>query len=220
MSTPARIPHIRRYQDWLRDSRGLEFTTYRDLWTWSTTDLDAFWQSIWDYFDIQSATPHTAVLAKNVMPGAEWFPGAQLNYARQVMRHVQPAAAAGVPAIVSENEKGQVRELSWPELRRQVASLALHLRDQGVQPGDRVAAYLPNIPETMVAFLACASIGAVWSLCAPDMGRTRCWTASAKSLRRCCWPWTASPMGGATMTVATCWPSCARNCPRCATWCW
>ena len=173
MNTPAltaRVPHIRRYQHWLRDTRGLQFDDYRALWTWSTTDLDAFWQSIWDYFDIQSPTPHSAVLAKNVMPGAVWFPGAQTNYAQQVFRHVQPAHAAGLPAIISENEKGQVRELSWPELKRQVASLALHLKAQGVQPGDRVAAYMPNIPETIVAFLATASIGAVWSVCAPDMG--------------------------------------------------
>lgn len=169
--TPAtRIPRIRHYQNWLRDQRGLSFASYHDLWRWSVTDLDAFWQSVWDYFDVQSPTPHSAVLAKNVMPGAEWFPGAQVNYAQQVLRHVGPAHAAGVPALISENEKGQVRELSWPELGRQVAALALHLKAQGVQPGDRVAAYLPNIPETMVAFLATASIGAVWSICAPDMG--------------------------------------------------
>ncbi len=168
--TPARTSLMQRYQDWLRETRGLSFADYRALWTWSTTDLDAFWQSIWDYFDIQSPTPHNAVLAKNVMPGAVWFPGAQLNYARQVLRHVEPAHAAGQPAIISENEKGQVCELSWPELERQVASLALHLRAQGVQPGDRVAAYMPNIPQTIVAFLATASIGAVWSVCAPDMG--------------------------------------------------
>ena len=170
MSTATRIPQIRRYQNWLRDTRGLSFDSYHDLWRWSTTDLDAFWQSIWDYYQVESPTPHTAVLANNVMPGAVWFPGAQTNYAHQVLRHVQPADAAGLPAIVSENEKGEVRELSWPELKRQVASLALHLKAQGVQPGDRVAAYLPNIPQTMVAFLATASIGAVWSVCAPDMG--------------------------------------------------
>lgn len=169
-ATPRRLPQIRRYQNWLRETRGFDFADYRALWTWSTTELDAFWQSIWDYFDIQSPTPHSAVLARNVMPGAQWFPGAQLNYARQVLRHVEPAHAAGQPAIISENEKGQVRSLSWPELRRQVASLALHLRAQGVQPGDRVAAYMPNTPETIVAFLATASIGAVWSVCAPDMG--------------------------------------------------
>jgi acetoacetyl-CoA synthetase len=168
--TPPQIPQIRRYQNWLRDERGLSFKNYHDLWVWSITDLDAYWQSIWDYFDLQSPTPHTAVLAKNVMPGAVWFPGAQANYAQQVLRHVQPAHAAGFAAIISRNEKGNQRELSWPELRRQVASLALHLQSLGLQPGDRVAAYLPNIPEAMVAFLATASIGGVWSICAPDMG--------------------------------------------------
>ena len=164
------IPQIRLYQDWLRDRHGLVFDSYDALWRWSTTELDAFWQSIWDYFDLQSPTPHGAALACNVMPGARWFPGAQVNYARQVLRHVDAAHAAGLPAIVSSNEKGQRRELTWPELRRQVASLALHLQAEGVQPGDRVAAYLPNIPEAMVAFLATVSIGGVWSLCAPDMG--------------------------------------------------
>ncbi len=164
------IPQIRLYQDWLREQRGLQFDSYDALWHWSTTDLDAFWQSIWDYFAVQSPTPHSAVLAQNTMPGAQWFPGAQVNYARQVLRHVDAAHAAGFPAIVSSNEKRQHREMGWPELRRQVASLALHLQAQGVEPGDRVAAYLPNVPETIVAFLATVSIGAVWSLCAPDMG--------------------------------------------------
>ena len=110
------------------------------------------------------------MLADARMPGARWFPGAQVNYAHEVLRHVDAAHAAGMPAIVSENERGEVREMSWPELRRQVASCALALRALGVQRGDRVAAYLPNVPETMVAFLACSSIGAVWSVCAPDMG--------------------------------------------------
>lgn len=167
---PAYLPQIRRYQDWLAERHGLRFADYDALWRWSVTELDTFWQSIWDYCDLQSPTPHTAVLARNVMPGAEWFPGAQVNYTQQVLRHTEAAAAAGMPAVISRNEQGLHRELSWPELRRQVAALALHLRGQGVQPGDRVAAYLPNIPEAMVALLACASIGAVWSICAPDMG--------------------------------------------------
>jgi acetoacetyl-CoA synthetase len=164
------LPQIRLYQNWLRDERGLSFATYNDLWRWSVTELDAFWQSIWDYFDFQSPTPPTAVLANNVMPGAKWFPGAQTNYAHQVFRHVQPAHEAGFLAVISHNEKGLRREMTWPELRRQVAAMALHLQAQGVQPGDRVAAYMPNIPEAMVAFLATASIGGVWSICAPDMG--------------------------------------------------
>ena len=134
-TTPPYIPQIRLYQNWLRDQRGLQFDSYDALWRWSTTDLDAFWQSVWDYFDLQSPTPHTAVLAKNTMPGAVWFPGAQVNYARQALRHVDAAHAAGLPAIISRNEKGQHRELSWPELRRQVASLALHLKAQEIEPG-------------------------------------------------------------------------------------
>ena len=169
MPAPS-IPQIRLYQDWLRDHRGLRFDTYDALWRWSTTDLAAFWQSVWDYFDLHSPTPHRAVLGEARMPSARWFEGAQCNYAEQVFRHVEPAAAAGFAALISRNERGDHQELTWPELRRQVASLALHLRAQGVQPGDRVAAYLPNVPETTVAFLACASLGAVWSVCAPDMG--------------------------------------------------
>ncbi|WP_372659140.1 acetoacetate--CoA ligase [Hydrogenophaga sp.] len=163
-------PQIRLYQNWLTEQRGLRFDSYDALWRWSITDLDAFWQSVWDYFDLHSPTPHTAVLEKNTMPGTRWFPGAQLNYAQQVLRHVEAAHAAGFPAIVGRNEKGQHTELSWPELRRQVAAMALHLLAQGVLPGDRVAAYLPNIAQTMVAFLATVSVGGVWSLCAPDMG--------------------------------------------------
>ena len=163
-------PQIRRYQNWLAEHRGLHFDSYDALWRWSTTELGAFWQSIWDYFELQSPTPHTAVLERNVMPGANWFPGAQVNYAQQVLRHGAPAHAAGFLAVIGCNEKGHTVELGWPELQRQVASLALHLQAQGVQPGDRVAAYLPNIPETMVAFLATVAIGGVWSVCAPDMG--------------------------------------------------
>ena len=167
---PPYIPQIRLYQDWLARERGLTFASYDALWRWSVTDLEAFWQSIWDYFEVYSPTPHSAALAENRMPGAVWFPGAQVNYAQQVLRHAGAAHAAGLSAIICENELGEVRYMSWPELRRQVASVALALRGMGVQRGDRVAAYLPNIPETIVACLACVSIGAVWSVCAPDMG--------------------------------------------------
>ena len=143
MSAPY-IPQIRLYQNWLREQRGLEFSDYDALWRWSTTDLDAFWQSIWDYFDLQSPTPHSAVLAHNRMPGAQWFVGAQVNYAQQVFRHIAAADSAGLPALISHNEqslaRGEARTISWPELRRQVASMALHLQAQGLQPGDRVAA--------------------------------------------------------------------------------
>ena len=171
---PPYVPQIRFYQDWLATQRGLTFDNYAALHHWSVTDLGAFWQSIWDYFDVQSPTPHTAVVQGH-MPHAKWFSGAQVNYAAQVFRHADAAHAAGLPAIISHNEASlasgaPAAELSWPELKAQVTALAVHLMAQGVRPGDRVAAYLPNIPEAMVAFLATVSIGGVWSICAPDMG--------------------------------------------------
>ncbi len=164
------IPQIRLYQDWLRQTRGLAFDSYAALWQWSVSDLDAFWVSVWEFGEVQSPTPYSAVLAEERMPGARWFPGAQVNYAHHVLRHADAAHEAGMAAIVSEDEEGRIRELSWPELKRQAAALAVTLRERGVQRGDRVVAYLPNVPETVVTFLACCSIGAVWSVCAPDMG--------------------------------------------------
>lgn len=164
-------PRITRYQDWLARERGLHFERYEDLWRWSVTDLDAFWASIWDHFGVESPTPYTAVLAEDRMPGAAWFPGAEVNYARHLLRHADAAAAAGHPALLFQNERMQEPvPMAWPELRRQVAALARGLQRLGVQPGDRVAAWLPNTPHTIVAFLACASLGAVWSVCSPEMG--------------------------------------------------
>jgi len=171
MTAPATPPRITAYQHWLAQRHGLRFATYDDLWRWSTTDLRAFWQSIWDWFDIESPTPHRAVLEAEVMPGARWFSGAQLNYARQVLRHADAAHAAGHPAIVFQNERMAAPvAMPWPELRRQVGCFAARLRDAGVVPGDRVCAYLPNTPHTVVAFLATVSLGAIWSVCSPDMG--------------------------------------------------
>jgi acetoacetyl-CoA synthetase len=170
-SALGRVPRIARYQAWLQDERGLVFENYDALWQWSTTDLPAFWQSISDYFDVQSPTPHRAVLAHPVMPGAQWFPGAQVNYAQQALRHADTAHAAGHPAIVFQNERMTVPvAMSWTELRRQVGAFAAQLKAAGVVRGDRVGAYLPNTPHTVVAFLAVASLGALWSVCSPDMG--------------------------------------------------
>ena len=173
-------PLILAYTRWLARERGLHFdpTTpagYDALWRWSVDDLAGFWGSIWDHFDMQqSAVPFDAVLVDAVMPGARWFPGAQVNYAQHLFSHADAAHAAGHPAIVFQNEamqaRGELTEISWPELRRQVASLAAHLQRLGVQRGDRVVAFLPNIPQTAVAFLAVASLGAIWSVCSPDMG--------------------------------------------------
>lgn len=163
------VPRMSQYRNWLRREAGLDLPDYAAMWTWSTTDVGAFWESIWNYFEIESPTPSRTAL-RGTMPGARWFEGARVNYARQVFRHGEQADAAGQPAIIAENEDGVVRELSWSELRRRTASLALELRDAGITPGDRVAAYLPNIPEAAIAMLACASIGAIWTLCSPDMG--------------------------------------------------
>jgi acetoacetyl-CoA synthetase len=164
-------PRITLYQAWLREQRGLHFDTYEALWVWSTTDLHGFWSSIWHYFDVQSPTPWRTVLESAVMPGAVWFPGAQVNYAAQALRHADTAHAAGHPAIVFQNERmASPVETSWPELLRQVGAFAARLKACGVVPGDRVCAYLPNTPHTIVAFLAVASVGAIWSVCSPDMG--------------------------------------------------
>jgi acetoacetyl-CoA synthetase len=164
-------PRLHHYQQWLQASRGLRFDSYEALWQWSVSDLSGFWQSIWDHFDLQSPTPHRCVLEAPVMPGAVWFPGAQVSYAQQVLRHADAAHAAGHPALVFQNERlAAPVETSWPELQRQVAVLATQMQRLGVQRGDRVVAWLPNTPHTIVAFLACASLGAIWSVCSPDMG--------------------------------------------------
>ncbi|MGG1947851.1 acetoacetate--CoA ligase [Trinickia sp. NRRL B-1857] len=160
----ARITHFTR---WLHAERGLAFDDYDALWRWSVDDVDAFWCALWDWVDIRSAEPRGRALANASMPGASWFPGMRMNYVEQVFRH----ATSAWPAIVYRNEAGEQGELRWAELQRQVAALAASLRGMGVGPGDRVAAFMANTPETVVAFLAVASIGAIWSVCSPDMGQ-------------------------------------------------
>ena len=150
---------------WLRETRDLNFDTYQELWRWSTTDLDAFWGSIWDYFDVRARSPYDAVLDGGAMPGAVWFPGARLNYAEHALRR-----RSGGVAVVSSSELRPVAHLTHADLYRRVAGFAEGLKRRGVRRGDRVAAYMPNIPETLVAFLAAASIGAVWSACSPEFG--------------------------------------------------
>ena len=165
-----RATQFTHYRRWLAAERGLRFDGYPALWRWSVDDLPAFWRSIWDYYGLTSPTPIGSVLESEQMPGARWFVGAQTNLAYEVLRHAEPAAARQVPAIVSGGERTPLVELAWPELRRQDAALALHLQNHGVDAGDRVAAYLPNTPECVIAMLATVSIGAIWSLCATDMG--------------------------------------------------
>lgn len=159
------------FMRWLRETRGLAFDDYDSLWRWSVTDIEAFWDAIRAYFDVRFDTPARQVLARREMPGARWFEGASLNYVQQVFRHAGEGAARQRAAIRHAGEAQPLAELSWDALESQVAALAHTLRRLGVGRGDRVAGYLPNIPQTIVAFLATASVGAVWSGCAPDMGQ-------------------------------------------------
>jgi acetoacetyl-CoA synthetase len=159
---------LARYIAYLETSRGLTFPDYNGLWTWSVTEIEAFWVSIWEYFDIRASEPYTQVLDRRIMPGAKWFEGARLNYADQILRHVE--TQPNLIALSSLSETFERQTLSWAELHRQVASVAAHLSVMGVVQGDRVVAILPNTPAAVIAQLATASLGAIWSLCAPDMG--------------------------------------------------
>jgi acetoacetyl-CoA synthetase len=154
------------FMRWLEADRGLRFDHYHELWRWSVTDLESFWDSIWDFFGVEADGERGAVLSGREMPGARWFPATRLNYAE----HVFAGKDDGEPAILHASELRPLSELSWGELRSRVAAVAAALRGLGVERGDRVVAYLPNVPEAIVAFLATASIGAVWSSCSPDFG--------------------------------------------------
>jgi len=154
------------FMGWLERERGLGFDGYGDLWQWSVDDLDGFWSAIWEFFEVQADGDPAPVLGSREMPGAQWFPNTRLNYAEHVFAGKDDAETA----ILHASELRDLGELSWGELRRQVAATAAGLRGLGVGRGDRVVAYLPNIPEAIVAFLATASIGAVWSSCSPDFG--------------------------------------------------
>jgi acetoacetyl-CoA synthetase len=156
------------YLRWLGEHRGLDFPDYDALWRWSVSDLDAFWRSMWDYFDVVAHTPPTAALTEAVMPGAQWFPGATLNYAENVLR--MPGLGDDDPVVIAHGQTRAPETLTAAELRERVRRVAAGLRRLGVGPGDRVAAYAPNIPETYVLLLATASLGAIFSSCAPEFG--------------------------------------------------
>jgi acetoacetyl-CoA synthetase len=158
-----------RFLAWLQESRGLRFADYAALWEWSVSDLPAFWQSIWDYFEIHAYDPPTGVLADAHMPGARWFPGATLNYAEHVLR--MPGRGDDDPVVRAYSQTREPVTLTAAQLRDQVRRVRAGLMHLGVAAGDRVAAYAPNIPETYVLMLATASLGAVFSSCAPEFGR-------------------------------------------------
>ncbi|HWH94389.1 MAG TPA: acetoacetate--CoA ligase [Baekduia sp.] len=164
---PDRAPRLRDYLSWLESTRGVPMAGYDELWRWSVTDLEGFWGSLWDYFDIRSHAPYERVLASREMPGARWFPGARLNYAEHALGTADDTVRF---AVLGYSQTRQPRAVSFGALREEVARARAGLQRLGVGRGDRVAAYLPNIPETLVAFLATASLGAIWSSCAPELG--------------------------------------------------
>jgi acetoacetyl-CoA synthetase len=165
----AESSNVAAFMRWLRTERGLAFKDYGALWRWSVDQLEDFWQAIWDYFDIHSASPATSVLGSRSMPGARWFEGARVNYAEHVLRH-ENSGDFNRPVLHHCSELRELQSMSWSDLGRQVRILATELRKLGVKPADRVVAYMPNIPETVIAMLATTAIGAVWSTAAPEFG--------------------------------------------------
>jgi acetoacetyl-CoA synthetase len=166
--SPERIERATqtRFEAWLGERRGLRFDDYQELWRWSVDDLEGFWSAIVEVFDVRFDQPASAVLGSREMPGAEWFPGARLSYPEHVFRGKESSEIA----IRHASELRELGEWTWGELRAQVGAVAAGLAELGVGPGDRVAAHMPNIPETVASFLACASIGAIWSSAAPEFG--------------------------------------------------
>lgn len=161
--------NIAAYMLWLKSERGLDFVDYAALWAWSVEDLPGFWKSIWDYFEIHSPSPIETVLSSLEMPGAEWFRGATVNYAEHVLRH-ENVGDSSRPFLYHCSEIRDYASVSWQEVGSKVRILAQQLRAMGIGAGDRVVAYMPNIPEAVIAMLATTAIGAVWSAAAPEFG--------------------------------------------------
>ncbi|WP_246063200.1 acetoacetate--CoA ligase [Blastococcus colisei] len=169
--TPESMQQTRMaaFARWVEERRGLSFgdpPDYDALWRWSVEHLDQFWADVASWTGVLPDVPDDRVLTDRSMPGAVWFPGTTVNYAEQALRHATDEA----PALIAVAEDTAPVEISWADLRAQVGAFAATLRRLGVQRGDRVAGYLPNVPEAVIAFLGAASVGAVWSSCAPDFG--------------------------------------------------
>jgi len=166
--TPAMVERsqLTRYIRWLAENRDLQFEDYHALWRWSVTEIEEFWGTLWEYFEVIADPPYEEVLQERVMPGARWFEGANLNYAEHIFRGKDKREVA----VVYGSELRELSELRWGELREEVAAVRGGLQSLGVSKGDRVVAYLPNGPEALIAFLATASLGAIWSSCSPDFG--------------------------------------------------
>ncbi len=158
---------IGRFMTWLRDERGRDLADFEALRRWSIEDLEGFWGAIWDFFGVRADTPYERVLGRREMPGAEWFPGARLNYAEHLVGREEDLDRV---AVLAQSQTRPAFELTFGELREQVARARVGLAGLGVGPGDRVVAFLPNIPETLVAFIATASLGATWASVSPEFG--------------------------------------------------
>jgi acetoacetyl-CoA synthetase len=164
----AQRTRITRYISWLKAERGLDLDGYESLWRWSVAEPGPFWETVWDFFEVLGDRGGGPALSGGPMPDVTWFPGATLNYARNALRVAR--TDPGRTAVIFRSEGGRSGTLSYGELDREVARVRAALRDLGVTRGDRVAAYLPNIPEALIAMLATASLGAIWSSCSPDFG--------------------------------------------------
>lgn len=163
--------NITRFTGWLNKRFGLAINSYHDLWMWSVNEHEVFWSAIYEYFSVAPAAPAEPVLATQEMPGAQWFPEAKLNFAEHLLRGGSSVEVNDDKvAVYFESELYEARQLSWAELRQEVVYLATYLRSQGIGPGDRVCGYLPTTPEALVAMLASAAVGAIWSCCSPDFG--------------------------------------------------
>lgn len=158
--------NIYDYMTWLKQHKNIEFNDYHSLWKWSVGELEVFWESLWEYFDIQSEQPYETVLTSHKMPGAKWFPEAKVNYTEHIFRNRDETK----PAIIHTSELRQTTEITWKQLYQETAALQQTLKGLGVIKGDRVVAYVANIYESVVAFLATASLGAIWSSASPDFG--------------------------------------------------
>jgi len=159
---------MKRFMDRVGERQGRELGDYDELWRWSVEHLEDFWASIWEFCGVRASKPYERVLASHEMPGTRWFEGAQLNYAENVL--ARGAGREGEVAVLHCSELRELDEITWGELSARVAAAADGLRALGVGRGDRVVAYMPNIPETLIALLAVASIGAIWSSAAPEFG--------------------------------------------------
>jgi acetoacetyl-CoA synthetase len=156
-----------QFMRWVGDRRGAPFAGYEELWRWSVQELEEFWAYLWEFCGVIASAPYERVLDSHRMPGAHWFEGATLNYAENLLR---PSADPGAVAVLHTSELRELAEITRGELAEHAAAAAEGLRLLGIGRGDRVVAYMPNIPETLIAFLACASIGAIWSSAAPEFG--------------------------------------------------